>query len=791
MTTLGTAVLAGGTLLSLVATVLLAVGYVRRDDRFDAYVIRLVAGGSGLFVAALSLLTYQFVTTDYTNAYVWQNTADYLPLLYRVTGVYASNAGSLLLWATIASLVVAWATWRRGLADAPSRLVAALTTGAVAYFGTMLLLDSPFTHVSTVVSGGVPTTGNGLNPLLIDPYMAIHPPLMFIAYALLTMPFAIGVAHFVGLVRSGEGLFRTWNGSVTRWLRAAWLFLTAALALGALWSYTVLGWGGIWAWDPVETAIFIPWLFLTATLHAVVNYRPGDRYSVLAPAMVASTFALVVYTTTVVRSGVFRSVHSFADNGAGLGMLLLVGATAVLGVGLPLGFWLLREEDDATDDGEWLTRSTLLHGAVLALGLLAFISLWGLTFPVLRDLATGIEVEVTARYYNRWSYPVTLLTMLLLGFYMDFDVEGKRRALAGLGVFAAATVVAALYAPSPAWQLGAGTEASGFYALVGQLSALSAFPPVAYVLMAVVKRALDRIPGAPRRTQLKQTGVMLVHVGVAVLVFSLAFTYLFTGQASVIVGGGGANGGQVDVPNSPYAVQALGFETYSLPEDPNVEGVALSTTELQQRGAATNGTTQAVHGTVTDMRQGPRATVYQLDDSGIWVGVTSPNGTAGPAYARGDAIVARGAVMWNYVPQTDAVVVTDPTNVGTTASPPDSLGLERVRVQAVNLAVIEGNRQVAVGQAAQRRYPRQGGMQTRDVLIDRGLAYDTYVIAAVQGDTASLTVKRIPLMTPLRLSIVSLLVGMLLIFLFDPAHGVWTRPLAPAAETDSDPTTSD
>ncbi|WP_136717680.1 cytochrome c biogenesis protein CcsA [Halorientalis salina] len=790
MTTPGTALLAGGTALSLGATVLLAVGYVRRDDQFDTIVTRLVAGGATLFLAALAFLTYQFVTTDYTNAYVWQNTADYLPLLYRITGVYASNAGSLLLWTAIAALVAAWAIWRRDLADASARLVGVVTMGAVTYFGVMLLLDSPFKHISTTVSGGTPTTGSGLNPLLIDPYMAIHPPLMFIGYALLTMPFAIGVAHFVGLVRGNEGLFRSWNGSVTRWLRAAWLFLTAALALGALWSYTVLGWGGIWAWDPVETAIFIPWLFLTATLHAVVNYRPGDRYSVLAPAMIASTFALVVYTTTVVRSGVFRSVHSFADNGAGLGMLILMGATAVLGVGLPLGYWLLREESTSEDE-PWLTRSTLLHGAVLALGMLAFISLWGLTFPVLRDLATGIEVEVTARYYNRWSYPVTLLTLLLLGFYMDYDVEGKRRALAGLGLFGVATVVAAVYAPSESWTLGAGTERStGFYALVGQMSALSVFPPVAYVLMAVLKRGLARIPGAPRRTQLKQTGVVFVHVGVAVLVFSLAFTYLFTGQASVIVDSG-ANGEAVDVPNSPYAVQTLGFESYSLPEQPNVERVALSTTELQERGTATNSTTQVVHGTITDIRRGPRAAVYQLDESGIWVGVTSRNGTSGASYARGDSIVARGAVMWNYVPQTDAVVVTDPTNVGTTASPPDSLGLERVRVQAVNLAVSEGDRQVAVGQAAQRRYPRQGGMQTRDVLIDRGLAYDTYVIAAVQGDTASLTVKRIPLMTPLRLSVVSLLVGMLLIFLFDPAHGVWTRPLAPTAETDPDPTTSD
>lgn len=790
MTTPGTMLLAGGTLTALLATVLLAIGYVRRENRFETYVTRLVAASATLFVTALTLLTYQFVTTDYSNAYVWHNTANYLPLLNRITGVYASNAGSFLLWATIAALVVAWATWRRGLDEVPAQLVAALTTGTVTYFGTLLVLDSPFTPISTVVSGGVPTTGTGINPLLIDPYMAIHPPLMFTAYALLTMPFAIGVAHFVGLFCGDGALFEQWYGSVTKWLRASWLFLTAALSLGALWSYTVLGWGGIWAWDPVETAIFIPWLFLTATLHAVVNYDPDEQhYSVLAPAMTASTFALAIYTTTVVRSGVFRSVHSFADAGAGTGLLVFMGVTALLGVGLPLGYWLVREESTSESDA-WLTESTLLHGAVLALGLLAFISLWGLTFPVLRDLATGIEVEVGARYYNRWSFPVTLLTLLLLGFYMDYDVEGRRRSLAGLGVFGAATVIAALYAPSPTWRLGAGSpQASGLYAIVGQMSALSVFPPVAYVCMAVVKRGLDRIPGRPRRVQLKQTGIVLIHVGVAVLVFSLAFTYLFTAQSSVVVSGTG--GGRVDVPDSPYAVRPLQFDSYSLPKHPNVDRVALSTTALRRRGQATNNTTQVVHGTVTDIRRGPRATVYQLDESGIWVGVSARNGTADARFARGDDLVARGAVMWNYVPQTDAVVVTGPSNVGPVDAPPESLGLERVRVRSTTLAVYQGSHRIAVGQAAQRRYPQQGGMQTRDVLIHRGLTHDTYVIAAVQGDTASITVKRIPLMTPLRLSVVSLLVGMALVFLFDPTNGVWTRPLAPRSEPDSEPTTSD
>jgi len=196
-----------------------------------------------------------------------------------------------------------------------------------------------------------------------------------------------------------------------------------------------------------------------------------------------------------------------------------------------------------------------------------------------------------------------------------------------------------------------------------------------------------------------------------------------------------------------------------------------------------------VHGTVTDIRRGPRATVYQLDDSAVWLGVTTANGTATAQFTRGDEVVARGTVLWNYVPQADVVVLTSAQNVGPVSDPPASLGLTRVEGQTVDLAVYEDGRQVTVGRAAQKRYPRQAGMQTRDVIVDRGLVSDTYVIAAIQGDTASLTVKRIPLMTPIRLSVVSMLFGMLLVFLFDPAHGVWTRPRSPSLETD--PATSD
>ncbi|WP_158059500.1 cytochrome c biogenesis protein CcsA [Halorussus halophilus] len=795
----GTIILLLAFLALVSTTAILTRGYVADNDQYLDYVKPLLGGAVVLLSSALLHLTYQFVRTDYSNAYVWHNTADYLGLLYRLTGVYAGNEGSILLWATIVSFVALAAVLFRGIDSRGGKLVQALTVGIVTYFTGMLLLRSPFAPVGNefpnAPAGYVPTSGQGLNPLLVDPYMAIHPPVMFASYALLTMPFAIGAAHFISLLRGNGGLFSTWIGSVTRWLRLSWLFLTAAVALGGLWSYTVLGWGGIWAWDPVETAILIPWLFLTATLHAVTRYRPNGDYQILAPAMTATTFALAVYTTSVVRSGVFRSIHSFASGGIGVSLLVLMGITVVLGVIIPFGYWLFQDGDERQRDGEWITRSNLLHGAVLLLGLLTFVSLWGLTFPVLRDAITSIEVSVEPRYYNLWSFPFVIATMLLLGFYMDFDVEDRRRSLVGLGVFTAGTVVAAFVAPSDAWRL-ASTSPSGsfFYTIIGSVSALAVLPPVAYVCLSMLKRASVRIPAAAgRHAKLKETGITTIHIGVALLVLSLPLMYLLGGQASVMatgIGSGAVDSSKKPIAGTDYSIRVLGYSSSEFPRNPAVESYALSPRNIISRGESLNGTVQTVYGTVTNVRQGQRATVVQIDNSSVWVGLPNANESS-VSVQQGQRIVAKGRLMWDFVPSADAMVLSRPSMMGSVQSPPESVVPTRVKAKGVSMAVYRGGNEVTSGVAGQRRYVQQGGMQVRDVIIDRGLISDTYVIVGVSDGTASVTVKRIPMMTVMRLAILMLLVGMSLVLLYDPAHGVRsnvrTRGSENAASTDTEP----
>jgi cytochrome c-type biogenesis protein CcmF len=795
------------------AVLALLADYYRATDEYVRYAAAGLATLSVALVVALCYLTYQFVTTDYSNAYVWENTADYLPVLYRVTGVYAANEGSILLWAAIASAVALWAGATRGFEGRSTKLVQALVVGFVTYLTGMLLLQNPFEPVWSAVErippGVPPETGQGLNPLLVDPFMAIHPPVMFISYALVTMPFAIGVAHFVSALRGDGGLYEAWLGSLTRWLRVSWLFLTAAVALGAFWSYTVLGWGGLWVWDPVETAIFVPWLFLTGTLHAVTNYRAGRRYTVLAPAMTATTLALAVYTTSVVRSDVFRSVHSFASGGIGAALLVLMGLTLVLGVGLPFAYWLRldREDDDGTDaDGDdpraddaglaerWVTRPTLLHAGVLLFGVLTFVSLWGLTFPVLRDATTGLQVAVEPRYYNLWSFPVVLVLLLVLGFYMDFEVEGRRRSLVAVGVATAATLVAAAIRPSAMWQLGTPRPDDALvYQVLARTSALAVLPPVAYASVGVLRRGAARFRAAADSDgRRKEVGITMIHVAAALLVFSLPFTYLFAAKASVVAATGGGGGGTVEVPETDYSIRVLDQQEQRLPSDPEPATYARTSGSVLDRGEALNGSTVTVFGEVTRIRRGDRATVVQLDGSGLWVGVTGQN-LASFSPQTGQTLVARGVVLRNFVPQTESVVLTSPEGVGTASDPPSDVDPTRVRISEVDLAVYEDSSLVTTGTAGQRSYTRRNGMVTRDVLVERGLLTDTYVIASVDGDRASITVKRIPFMTPIRLSVLGLLVGMGLVLAYDPRHGLLaTRGTDESdIETDARPTISD
>ncbi|MFT4890623.1 MAG: cytochrome c-type biogenesis protein CcmF, partial [Halobacteriales archaeon] len=514
-----------------------------------------LTGIASLFSAlALFYLANQFLVTDYTNGYVWTHVADYLSPLYRVTALYSGVEGSLLLWATLVGLVAYW-TVRTGVSDRSERIVATITVAVAAVFYVHAAIRTPFTPLD-LRTGGTMFGPTGLNPLLKSPYMAIHPPITFIGYSLTVVPFAIGITHFLRLLHDGEGTFHSWVGSATRWLRLSWGFLTASVALGAFWSYTTLGWGGLWAWDPVETAILVTWLFVTATLHVLSNYRARGEHPLLAPTMTVLSLPSAIFARFITQSGT-SELHSFASGASPILTALLV-VTTVVAVVLPLVRWLQLDGSESGADQRLLSHPFLLSLGSMVIGVLTFVSFWGLIFPQLQQYVGGPRIAVSATFYNMWSFPLVLVVLLLIGLYNDFDVRGREglKLLAGVIVLSAAAALV----PLPAWQINP-AKTSGYYGVIGQLNILALAPPAAYAIGATVTRLGVRLPGiGSRERRLALSGVGLVHVGIVLIVLSAPFTYMFASSAAGMVPiAAGGHGGGVTLGESTITVSASNY----------------------------------------------------------------------------------------------------------------------------------------------------------------------------------------------------------------------------------------
>jgi len=248
---------------------------------------------------ALILLAYYFLVTDLRFEYVSDYSAEHLSMGYKLAGVWAGRDGTLLIWAwtTILSINVE----RKLHSEEDSQKQSTSLIGCIILLGFCIiqLYINPFSQNETV-----PDIGNGLNPLLLSPYMIIHPPIVFVSYGMIVLLYASGMAYLI----TGN---KNWNETVRRWGRSSWIGMSLALAIGGYWAYVTLGWGGYWAWDPVETAGLLPWLATTSLLHTSVMSRRKKKYSVLGPLLAMLTFVLVLLESFVTRGGIWSSVHAF------------------------------------------------------------------------------------------------------------------------------------------------------------------------------------------------------------------------------------------------------------------------------------------------------------------------------------------------------------------------------------------------------------------------------------------------------------------------------------------------
>ena len=404
---LGHVGIALGLLASVCGVATLAVGLATHRPRLLAmartFAWWLLAGA----VLATFAMQRALVTHDFSLAFVAGNNSRETPLLYSVTGMWAALQGSILLWALLLGGYIAAMTYhfRRRATDTVVAWATLVTLAVAAFFfGMMATVADPF--AATV--GRIPLDGLGPNPLLQDnPLIAFHPVFLYLGFVGFTVPFAFAVASLV-TGRLNEG----WLSETRRWTIFAWAFLTIGIVMGAWWSYQVLGWGGFWAWDPVENAALLPWLCGTAYLHSVMVQERRGLLRVWNLSLLLATFSLTILGTFLTRSGVLISVHSFTKSSVGP---VLLGFFAVV---VALGVVLIGWRGDQLRSPGTIDAAVSREGAFLVNNLLfagfALVVLLGTVFPLLTEALSGQQSTVGRPYFDALTVPLGLALLFFM-----------------------------------------------------------------------------------------------------------------------------------------------------------------------------------------------------------------------------------------------------------------------------------------------------------------------------------------------------------------------------------------
>ncbi|HEX6384003.1 MAG TPA: heme lyase CcmF/NrfE family subunit [Anaerolineae bacterium] len=358
-----------------------------------------------LVLLACALLVLSILRSDFSVEYVWRVSSRDMPTYLKVTSLWGGQAGSLLFWNLLLAAFTATAmarSWKRQKELMPYALIVAGIT-QIFFLGISTFVENPFARLDAI-----PPDGNGLNPLLRHPGMIIHPPMLYLGFTGFTIPYAFAMAALM----SGK-LDDSWIRTTRRWTLVAWLFLSLGLILGGRWAYDVLGWGGYWGWDPVENASFMPWLAGTAFLHSVMIQEKRDMFRMWNMFLVVLTYALVIYGTFIVRSGVISSVHSFAQSAIGP---LFFGFIAIMFVFSAYWIHVRRQELSSENHlNSFLSReAAFLYNNFLILAILAVVFLFT-NYPILSELVTGEKGFVGPPVYEQALGPLFAVLVLLMG----------------------------------------------------------------------------------------------------------------------------------------------------------------------------------------------------------------------------------------------------------------------------------------------------------------------------------------------------------------------------------------
>src|SRR5438067_1508567 len=494
------------------ATVSFAGGHLRRDDL-------ILSGERGIY-ATLALVALAsaglwtaLLTHDFSIRFVASYTSANLPKIYTLTAFWAGQSGSMLFWALILSIYSALAMWsNRGRNRVLMPYVAGTLALVLVFFlATLCFGANPFERLDWI-----PPDGRGLNPQLQNPGMAIHPPMLYLGYVGTSVPFAFAIAALLTRRLDAE-----WLSAVRRWALISWFFNTIGIVLGMWWAYVELGWGGYWAWDPVENASLLPWLVNTAFLHSIMVQEKRGMLRKWNVTLVVSAFLLSIFGTFITRSGVISSVHSFAQSPVGKWfaafLILAIAVTAYL-----VSTRLQDLKSNAELESMVSREAAFLYNNLVLVGI-AFSVLWGTLFPIISEAVRGNKITVGTPFFNTVNIPLGLLLLLLTG--IGPLIAWRRASIANLKrQFLVPTTCAA-------------TIGILFYAVgVHDLAALLSYSFGALVMATIVQEfykgvnARHRMYGESRLLALprlvarnrRRYGGYIVHAGVVVVFAAFA-----------------------------------------------------------------------------------------------------------------------------------------------------------------------------------------------------------------------------------------------------------------------------
>ncbi len=554
MAQLGQGVITLALVLAVVGVILSAAGAHWRVAELAHSGLRALIGVTILVAIAAGILLMAFVTHDFSLAYVSGRSSTEMPLRYVVTAFYGGQAGSLTYWTLVAGVLSSIAFFRNR-ARFPHLIPYA--TAAVLLVLSFLLYILVFVSTPFGVNHVTPTQGEGLNPLLRDPGMLIHPPMLLAGFASFAVPFGIVVA---GLITGRMG--KEWLKFVRNWALVSWAILSTGIFLGGWWAYHVLGWGGYWAWDPVENMSILPWFTVTAFIHSVMVQERRGMLRVWNVSLVLASFCLSFLGTFVVRSGLISSVHAFAVSDIGGYFLGAVLSMLALSIGLVV--WRLPMLKATGNFDSVVSRESgfLLNNLLFVA--IAFATLWGTLYPLATEAIQGTAITVGIPFYNTVNGPMLLALLILMGVgpLLTWRRTAREALLRAIGIPLAVSIVVIF---AMLFLFGQPMAAAGVAAAVFAIGAVV----VEYYRGIRLRRknAGDSVPTAflkLLRRDPRRYGGYIVHLGVALIAIGIVGSWFFQTEKQVIA----APGETIDV--AGYQLKYLNISQDLMPDGTTV-----------------------------------------------------------------------------------------------------------------------------------------------------------------------------------------------------------------------------